>query len=275
LLRLSEWDEAIEAAKEGAKLEPNNKAFPELIEKAEKDKEKDHEEKSRLKRDAQDVRVELHNASTARQPPKPQPVDGEDLSMKGYKTTADGKRTSYFHTDISDEAKRLIEEQGFGKPKKIEGAQETTTEVAGGGSQWNQAGTYEEKGMLKWVEENLQSSMKGIVYEIPSMVGSRLSITGVESVKGDASISTSRGKRRRLLDIGFTVMFEGKVGEASGKAKLVVSEVTGDDEPEVKVEGHTDTPLGVVEAFRRPVSEGLQPLVLQQLKKLVEEYKTK
>ena len=40
--------------------------------------------------------------------------------MRGYKKTSDGKTTSYFHTEISEEAKRLIEQQGFGKPQKLE-----------------------------------------------------------------------------------------------------------------------------------------------------------
>ena len=41
LLRLGDFDEAIQAAQAGAKLEPENKSFPELIEKAQKEKEKD------------------------------------------------------------------------------------------------------------------------------------------------------------------------------------------------------------------------------------------
>lgn len=41
LLRLGDFDEAIQAAQEGAKLEPENKSFQELIDKAQKDKEKD------------------------------------------------------------------------------------------------------------------------------------------------------------------------------------------------------------------------------------------
>lgn len=43
LLRLGDFDEAIQAAQEGAKLEPENKSFQELIDKAQKDKEKDRD----------------------------------------------------------------------------------------------------------------------------------------------------------------------------------------------------------------------------------------
>lgn len=279
LLRLGEWDDAITAAEEGAKLEPNNKAFSELIEKAQKDKAQDAEEKQRLKRDAQDVRVELHNASTARAPPKEKKqATGDDLSMRGYKTTADGKRTSYFHTDISDEAKKLIEEQGFGKPQKLEGPAQTA-DVKGGGSQWNQAGTYEEKGMMNWVRDNLKSSLIGISFEVPTQPGSFIKTTAVEALKGDANISVSRGKRRHLLDITFEVEFEATVGDAAGKGKLCFSEVTtGDDEPEVKLEIDGSTAPGVREVFQafvKPAGQGLQPLLMQALVKFIDEYKVK
>ncbi|CAE8616987.1 unnamed protein product [Polarella glacialis] len=207
--RLGEWDDAIATAEEGAKLEPDNKTFAEVIEKAQKDKAKDVDDKARLKSDAQDVRVELHNASTARVPPKkPQETSGggsADSGMRGYKKTADGKTTSYFHTEISDEAKRLIEAQGFGKPKKIDAPiEELETDAKGGGSKWNQAGTYEEKGMTKWIEERLKTTLVGLSFELPGAAGS-ISITSVDEIKGDASISVSRGKRRPAYSVSASV----------------------------------------------------------------------
>jgi len=285
LIRLSEWDDAIAAAEEGMKVEPDNKAFPEIIEKAKQDKVKDAEDKANLKRDAQDVRVELFNASTARTPPVKKATEkkeGEDAdnSMRGYKVTADGKKTSYFHTEISDEAKRLIEEQGFGKPKKIEGeVAQAAADVKGGGSQWNQAGTYEEKGMTKWVQESLQAALKGITFEVPAGSGGSITTTEVGTITGDANISVSRGKRRHLLDIAFDVEFEGKMGDSTGKGKLKISEVsTGDDEPEVSMEidsGASPQLREVFNAFVKPSGQGLQPLVLKELKKVVAEYKAK
>mmetsp|Transcript_109246 Transcript_109246/g.308157 ORF Transcript_109246/g.308157 Transcript_109246/m.308157 type:complete len:397 (-) Transcript_109246:121-1311(-) len=282
LVRLSEWDEAIAAAEAGAKLEPDNKAFPELIEKAKKDKEKDAEDKAKLKRDAQDVRVELHNASTARAPPvkkeKKEGEDTEDMSMRGYKTTADGKKTSYFHTDISEEAKELIAKQGFGKPQKLEQAVEETN-AKGGGSTWNQAGTYEEKNMKKWVEEALRGNIVGISFAIPTGADGSIVTKSVENITGDASISVSRGKRRHLLDMSFNVVFEATVGDAVGKGHLGVSEVTtGDDEPEVKMEIDAETPPAVREVFNAFVKNGghgLQPLVMEAVRKVVDEYKAK
>mmetsp|Transcript_15336 Transcript_15336/g.23417 ORF Transcript_15336/g.23417 Transcript_15336/m.23417 type:complete len:400 (+) Transcript_15336:94-1293(+) len=284
LIRLNEWDDAIAAAEEGLKIEPENKAFVELKEKAQKDKEKDAEDKAKLKRDAQDVRVELHNASTARAPPqkkeKKEGEDGDDVdtSMRGYKVRADGKKTSYFHTDISEEAKKLIEQQGFGKPQKLETAPAEVVEVKGGGSQWNQAGTYEEKNMSKWVDERMKEALKGITFEVPAAGGGTITTSQVTKTSGDASISVSRGKRRYLLDLSVDVEFEGTVGDCIGKGTLKYTEVsTADDEPEVTMEIAEATPQirEVFNAFVKPAGQGLQPLVMKELKKVVEEYKTK
>eukprot|EP00931_Biecheleriopsis_adriatica_P002145 TRINITY_DN1027_c0_g1_i5.p1 TRINITY_DN1027_c0_g1~~TRINITY_DN1027_c0_g1_i5.p1 ORF type:complete len:304 (-),score=92.96 TRINITY_DN1027_c0_g1_i5:211-1122(-) len=178
LCRLGEWDDAIKAAEEGQLLEPDNKAFREVIEKANADKAKDLEDKARLKSDAQDVRVELHNASTARAPPKPKEnTNDEAKEFRGYKKTSDGRTTSYFHTEISDEAKKLIEAQGFGKPQKLDTPIEES-DAKGGGSKWNQAGTYEEKGMTKWLEERLKQQIVGITFQLPKD-GGLISTTAV------------------------------------------------------------------------------------------------
>jgi len=288
LLKMNEWDDAIAAAQEGIKLDPENKAFAEVIEKAQKDKQKDVDDKANLKRDAQDVTVELHNASTARAPAvkkekkekKEGAEDDEDLSMRGYKTRADGKKTSFFHTDISDEAKKLIDEAGFGKPKKIDASSVADDAAKGGGSTWNKAGTYEEKGMMKWVEESLKSKLVGISFAVPTGGGGSIVVKDIENIKGDANISVSRGKRRHLLDITFDAVYEGSVGDATGKGSLSFSEVTAqDDDFEVKCDIDTScTPPAVREvfnAFVKNAGHGLQPLVTEALKKVTAEYKTK
>eukprot|EP00928_Gymnodinium_smaydae_P057955 TRINITY_DN4117_c0_g1_i1.p1 TRINITY_DN4117_c0_g1~~TRINITY_DN4117_c0_g1_i1.p1 ORF type:complete len:395 (+),score=129.34 TRINITY_DN4117_c0_g1_i1:77-1261(+) len=280
LVRLSEWDDAIAAAEAGAKLDPENKAFAELIEKAQKDKEKDKEDKAKLKSDAQDARVVLHNASTARTPAVKKPAaEGDDSSMRGYKKTADGKTTSYFHTEISDEAKELIAKQGFGKPQKLDTPVEDK-EAKGGGSSWNQAGTYEEKNMIKWVEERLKTTCVGLSFAVPNGAGGEIVTKAVENITGDANISVSRGKRRRLLDLSFDVTYEASIGGEKGKGKLCLSEVSaGDgDEPEVNPEIDSSTPPGVREvlkAFVNNAGQGLQPLVIKAIKDLIAEYKEK
>jgi len=288
LVRQSEWDDAIAAAEEGFKLDPANKAFTELVDKAKQDKEKDVKDKELLRSEAQDVSVQLHNASTSRQAHKKvkkEGEDGEDLSMRGYKTTADGKKTSYFHTDISDEAKQLIAAQGFGKPQKLEeGAAVAADEAKGGGSQWNQAGTYEEKGMMKWLEERLTAELKDVVFELPASIGcGSISATGVSGVSGDANISVSRGKRRHLMDVKFDLEFvlaAQNGADMAGKGKLAYSEVTVDVDDGFEVEFVVDTCSNagareVLNNFVKPAGQGFQPLVSAALQKVIDEYKTK
>ena len=82
--------------------------------------------------------------------------------MKGYKITADGKKTTFFNHDLDDEAKRLI---GDIRPKKIEGdgdsAGPTPTPVAGT-SAWNSAGTWEERSLTPWGKEKMTELLEGI-----------------------------------------------------------------------------------------------------------------
>ena len=99
-------------------------------------------------------------------PPKPitssQPKKDADSGneMRGYKTLADGRKTSFFHMEVSEEAKRLQAEQGsFVHGKKIDAteAEKFEAKVTNGASVWNSSGTPEEKDMTKWAEERLQS----------------------------------------------------------------------------------------------------------------------
>jgi len=280
LSRLGEWDDALEAAEAGLKLDPNNKAFTEVIEKVKADKEKDAQDKANLKRDAQDVRVELHNASTARSShsAKKEKKEGEDAdanSMRGYKVRADGKTTSYFHTDISDEAKELIAKQGFGKPQKLHAPTEDK-EAKGGGSTWNQAGTYEERGMMKLVKENLPQALKTCKFDLPQ--GGGITVVAVVDIAGDASITSARGKRKHLLDLTFTVEFDIKVGDDTGKGKFCYSEVTAndDDEPEITCEVGADTASnlrGIVDTYVKASGSGLQDVTNKAIKQFVSDFK--
>jgi len=166
--------------------------------------------------------------------------------------------------------------------KKLDGPSEQAgpEEVKGGGSQWNQAGTYEERGMTKWVEDTFKQRLVGLTFDIPTSCGGSISTTAVENITGDANISCSRGKRRHLLDLSFDVQYTATVGDVSGKGKIAISEVTtvAEDLPEVKIEVGGETPAAVREvfdAFVKPAGQGLQPLLLAEIQKLVEEYKEK
>ena len=168
---------------------------------------------------------------------------GEGESMKGYKTTADGRKTSYFTRDISEEDKRILAQTNTGPvrlsgpgdstqnldftPAKIENSgssvksdsvnsvssvQGTTTATGGpsspnrvsGGSQWNSAGTFEEKDVSEWAKSHLTKKLMDLKVINKDM---NVFIEKVRSVEGDASVIFTRGKFKFVYDLTIELDF--------------------------------------------------------------------
>lgn len=80
-------------------------------------------------------------------------ASGTGSGMKGYKKTADGRTTTYFNNDLTDEAKALI---GDIAPKKLQATTEGGIDAGNGAagnevSAWNKAGTWESRDMTRLV----------------------------------------------------------------------------------------------------------------------------
>ena len=67
-----------------------------------------------------------------------------DASMRGYKITSDGKKTSYFHNEMDEKTKNLI---GDTTPQRIQSPprESKSKGKTAGASAWNAAGTWESK----------------------------------------------------------------------------------------------------------------------------------
>jgi hypothetical protein len=78
-------------------------------------------------------------------------VDDEDdlKHVKGYKQKSDGRTTSYFDKELSEEDKKLI---GNITPQKIE-QPSSPQKIEKVGSAWNKAGTWEEKDKSTWCRD--------------------------------------------------------------------------------------------------------------------------
>jgi len=122
-------------------------------------------------------------------------------AVRGYKVV-NGKKTSYFHNELSDEAKKLI---GDIAPKKLEATPEptSTTPEAGGVSAWNKAGTWEEKDVTKWAKTTLEEHLMQTKYVLPDSSpapGAEVIVTKVKTLDGHASCALARGKKRYIYE---------------------------------------------------------------------------
>lgn len=163
--------EAAVAYDEGLKLEPENKTFRELGEKA---RAAAAEAATRalepppLEAKSTELKMPVQRPKAA---PKPKPAPSDEpkeskededggAPIRGYKVTEDGRKTTFFNNDLDDEARRLI---GDIKPKKVDAAEvQAAPSGPPGSSAWNKAGTWEERNMSAWGRDKLEALLVGV-----------------------------------------------------------------------------------------------------------------
>lgn len=121
----------------------------------------------------------------------------------------------------------------------------------------------------------MKEQLVGLSFEIPNGSKDAIRTIAIDNLTGDANISVSRGKRRRLLDVSFDVEFEGSVGGTVGKGKLCFTEVAFGETPVVKMDVNSDASPALREVFNALVKNtghGLQPLVTQAVEAILAEY---
>jgi hypothetical protein len=128
-----------------------------------------------------------------------------DYTMKGYRTTQDGRKTTYFNRELSETDKSLI---GDCAPKPISSSSPSPVPVsvsaspATGQSAWNAAGTWEEKDCTKWSKDQIKSVLKPV---FGRSSGDSISVSKVKDVEGEASITVVRGKKKYIYDMSLTL----------------------------------------------------------------------
>mmetsp|Transcript_8659 Transcript_8659/g.17576 ORF Transcript_8659/g.17576 Transcript_8659/m.17576 type:complete len:328 (-) Transcript_8659:32-1015(-) len=159
--------------------------------------------------------------------------------VRGYKITKDGKKTSFFTHEQTEEEKALI---GDIAPKRIDSAADAATPAAlkneKGVSSWNSAGTWEEKDMSKWADESMKAKLEGTEY---NGGGVTVKTTKIELEEASASVATVRGKRRFLYEFVIVMHWEAEVegtdGTAKGELRFndVAPDCDGEFEADIKV----------------------------------------
>jgi hypothetical protein len=165
-------------------------------------------------------------------------------AVRGYKVV-NGKKTSYFHNELSEEAKSLI---GDIAPKKLDLPVSTPKPIAVGvaaadgtggvvappptTSAWNQAGTWEEKDVSKWATEQLKEAVLQTSFALPASSpapNALVTVSKVTKLEGHASVAVARGKTRYIYEYALTLewQIQNKENGLDCRGKVSIPDIDG------------------------------------------------
>ncbi|CAN0243644.1 unnamed protein product [Laminaria digitata] len=150
---------------------------------------------------------------------------GGGREMKGYKKTADGRVTTYFNNDLTEEAKALI---GDIAPKRLDagGGGGGGGGAGSEGGVWNTGGPGESRDMTSWAKERLKELLLEVEFDASEGV---VEVVTVDKIEGDAEISSSRGKKRCLFDFRLELKWEASDLECGPAKGVLVYPDVGQD----------------------------------------------
>ena len=237
LTKLHRTDDAIETIQRGITIEPDNKAFLKELAKLQQQKKEEIDLMEVEPVVDPDVTTTQLNSTTepavANQTKKqnkvlngknsdslPTTMTDNEFSksdhIKGYKIV-NGKKTSFFHNEMTDEVKELI---GDIAPKRlsvqdVDVAPVESTAIPGA-SVWNKAGTWEERDVTAWAKESFEKTLKEVSYTFPALAPGAVARVTKAIVEGTASYASVRGKKRYIYE--FKVIIHWEVTELPDKA---------------------------------------------------------
>jgi tetratricopeptide (TPR) repeat protein len=247
---MGNYTKSVEALQQATKLEPDNKALQKELTKQEEKAKKAAEEKKKEADTPAEMRVNepqtiekkaaaTNSNSTPSSTAKTKEddsamqvdIDGTDFSksehIRGYKIV-NGKKTSFFHNELSEDAARLI---GDIAPKKLDADTGSSSTAAGakGTSAWNQAGTWEEKDVTNWAKTSLRERLLATTYTLPesSPAPGALVLVTEAKVTGNASCAAVRGKKRYIYELCVTLDWSFSHGDHQADGSIVLPDVDG------------------------------------------------
>ncbi|KAG7378287.1 hypothetical protein PHYPSEUDO_010275 [Phytophthora pseudosyringae] len=285
LVKLGRFREAVDVLDAAKALEPSNKSVATLYAKVQEMAKKEKEAPAPKKKVVTRVEVPQTSSASAPAPTKPAAavgstiVDEEDADIvghvRGYKTLADGRVTTFFNNELSEEAKQLI---GDIAPKKVEDLNKVQIKSVDGGSAWNQGNTFEEKDMTVWAKAKLKKIVSGVSAPLGSGEAIVTSLE-VSALEGDASIAVVRGAKRYIFDFTFTLACTLQQGDSSVAGELkfldLSSDCGGDYDVEAVVPSRYQSEGGkALHAALNSSSSPFRKALAAQLAAFVEEYHT-
>ncbi|CEG40504.1 hsp90-like protein [Plasmopara halstedii] len=282
LVKLGRFKEALAVLDTAKKLEPGNKSTTTLFDKVQEMAREQTQIPTAPVPKKVVTRVEVPRTSppSAAEPSTTShSFTDDDVEFsghfRGYKKLADGRVTTFFNNELTDEAKQLI---GDIAPKRLENPNQVQIKSVDGGSAWNQGNTFEEKDMTSWAKSKIKEVVSGV--SVPFGNGQDV-ITSLEvsNLEGDASIAVVRGAKRYIFDFTFTLACTLKQDNTSTAGELrfldLSSDCDGDYEVEVVVPSRYQTESG--KALHAALSSSSSPFrkaLAARLATFVQDYHT-
>ena len=189
-------------------------------------------DKMRTRRKQLNTRINESLAQLEKEAEAPQP----DNDMKGYKYTKDGRKTTFFHREVDEEAKKLI---GDTAPKRINptttactavtdtdaASTDTATQQVQQGSKWNGGNTWESKAVT--------SQAKAVLREM-------LSFCAITKISGDVTLVYKKK---------VSLIYDLEIGIKSEEGKQGIIYLLSGDEPNVEGIKKDDNLVNVLADF--------------------------
>lgn len=254
-LAVKKTQEAIDAFKAALALDEKNKALKKELVKAEKQLVKDEEEAKRREEEKNDMDLPPIPARVAaavknveeKKSEKSDVAVAENTGdftksdhVRGYKIV-NGKKTSFFHHEQTEEEKRLI---GDIAPKRLDPSQvqDSTTPQEKDVSAWNKAGTWEEKDVTEWALKSIKEKVMEASYKLPEgspdpdasakiVDVSKLISSKKAGGTAHASVAKVRGKKKYIFEFTICIHWEMTLGNGDQcQGKMTFFDVDGTHE---------------------------------------------
>jgi len=222
--------------------------------KKEEEKKRKEEEKKRKESLRKQREAARKSSSSGDESSDDEELTEQELAMmRGYKKTKDGRTTSYFTRELSEEEKKVYDIA----PKRLGEVSNTPTRLENNADQkersslsaWNKAGTWEEKDTSQWCTAQLRKRLEGtsVVPLGDDSTSLEAEIVSIEEVKGHASVAMAAGKKRYIFEYESSLKYEIKSCDdektiASGTVRLPDICSTHHDEVEVAFDAWNKRP---------------------------------
>jgi tetratricopeptide (TPR) repeat protein len=178
-------------------------------------------------------------------------TEKELAQFRGYKKTADGRTTSYFHREQSEHEMKIVGDitpqrldsngmplgDGPAKLSTIASANDLISTGKGKASAWNAGGTtWEEKNATDWCTTQLTIRLKESVSKAKPLVGVILS---VDDLVGEASVAVVGGRKRYIFDFHCKMDYEIRdvdVDEVVASGSIAIPDVNSGNHNECEIE---------------------------------------